>query len=127
MMGRMRQYRVYALSDDIPVLRQNYVSQVSTRDCAMLLEGRYNHSGEKRRGWSVYTLFQGLWSEISPARDLSRASAILASRNDVQSIALSRRKSERLEYFFCPPTEDVLRTIVENAARFLELIDQRRA
>lgn len=127
MTGRMRQYRVYALSDDIPALRQKYVSQFSTRDCAMFFEGRYDHSGEKRRGWSVYTLLEGLRSGISPARDLSRTAAILASRADVQSIALSRRKSERLEYFFCPQNEEVLRAIVENAARLFELIDQRRS
>jgi len=72
-------------------------------------------------------LLQGLWSGISPARGLSRAAAIMAERRDVRSIALSRRKSERLEYFFRPQTEEMLRAVVENAARFLELIDLHRA
>jgi len=127
MLGRMRQYRIYALADDVHGLRQKYASQLSTRDCAMFIEGRYNRSLERKKGWSWpgYTLLEGLCSGISPARDLSKVSAILAARANVQSIALSRRKSERLEYFFCPQNEEVLRAIVENAARLFELIDQK--
>jgi len=125
-MGRMRQYRLYALSDDVQALREKHSLQFSTRDCPMLLQCRYSQSLEKKEGWSGYTLLSGLWSGISPVGDLSKASAILVSRTDVGSIALSRRKSERLEYFFRPRNEEVLKAVVENAARFFELIDLDR-
>jgi len=91
----------------------------------MLLQGRYVRPRGKKGEWAGYTLLQGLWTGISPAEDLSGTAAILAGRTDVQSIALRRRKSERLEYFFRPQTEEMLRAVVENAARLLELIDQR--
>lgn len=122
-MGRMRQYRLYALSDDVQALRQKHSLQFSTCDSPMLLQGRYSQSLEKKKGWSSYTLLRGLWTAISPARDLSQAAAILAGRADVGAIALSRKKSERLEYFFRPRNEEVLKAVVENAARFFELID----
>jgi hypothetical protein len=125
MMGRMRQYRIYALTDDIQGLRQKYPFQFSSCDCSMLLQGRYSRSHEKKSEWAGYTLLRGLWSGISPTEDLSGKATILAGRTDVQSIALSRKKSERLEYFFRPQTEDILRAVVENAARLFELIDQR--
>jgi hypothetical protein len=91
----------------------------------MLLQGRYGRSHGKKKEWAGYTLLRGLWSGISPTEDLSGKATILARTTDVQSVALSRRKSERLEYFFRPQTEEILRAVVENTARFLELIDQR--
>jgi len=123
MMGKMRQYRIYALTDDLKNLKDKYPSQFSRYDCRMLLEGRYNPTYEKSRGWSGYSLLQGLWTGVSPANGLDDAAAKLAARSDVQSIVLSRRKSERLEYFFQPHNEEVLRAVVENAARLFELID----
>lgn len=128
MLGKMKHYRIYALADDVEGLRHKHPSQFSTRDCVMFIEGKCNRSLERKKGWSLsgYTLLKGLWSGISPAGDLSKASARLANRNDVQSIALSRAKAERLEYFFCPQNEKVLRAVVENAARLFELIDREK-
>jgi hypothetical protein len=126
MMGRMRQYRIYTLADDVQGLRQKYPSQFSSHDCSMLLQGRCARPHEKKTEWAGYTLLRGLYPGISPTEDLSEKAAILAGRADVQSIALSRRKLERLEYFFHPTGEEVFRTVVENAAKLFELIDQHR-
>ena len=151
MLGKMRQYRIYALVDDVEGLRQKYPSQFSKRDVQMLLLGRKTKLNRRARakrsidlggGWideygqtrglkatsreGSYTILRGLWAGISPAEDLSNKASLLTRREDVEAICLSRRKSERLEYFFCPRTENVLRALVENAARFFELIDKRR-
>lgn len=126
MMGRMRQYRIYALADDVHSLKQKYASRFSQQDCRMILEGRYNQSQTKRNRWSGYTILGGLGPGISPVGDLSDIAERLAKTRDVRSIALTRRKSERLEYFFQPQSEEVLRTVVENAARLFELIDRHR-
>jgi len=123
-MGRMRQYRIYALADDVEGLRQKYPSCFSSGDIRMLLEGRYSRSAEKMRRWSGYTLLDGLGPGLSPATDLREPAARLAKGSDLRSIALRRRRSERLEYFFQPRSEDILRAVVENAARLFELIDR---
>jgi hypothetical protein len=79
-------------------------------------QGRYEIS---RASW------HGSWLGVSTAQDLSEQASLWSSEDDVQAICLRRGKSERLEYFFCPQKEEVLRATIENAARFFELIDQR--
>ena len=122
MMGRMRGYRIYALTDDVTSLKEKHACQFSHYDCRMFLEGRHNRAYEKSGGWSGYSILQG----ISPADSLSQAANRVAG-SDIQSVVLSRRKSERLEYFFQPRSEEVLRAVVENAARLLELIDRHNS
>ena len=72
-------------------------------------------------------MLDGLGPGLSPATDLTEPAARLAKGNDLQSIALRRRRSERLEYFFQPRNEEVLRAVVENAARLFELIDRHNS
>jgi len=101
-------------------LKEKHACQFSHYDCRMFLEGRHNRA--KSGGWSGYSILQG----ISTTDSLSQAANRVVS-SDVQSVVLSRRKSERLEYFFQPRSEQVLRAVVENAARLLELIDRHNS
>lgn len=138
-LGRMRQYRIYGLADDVQGLRQKYPTQFSDYDVQMLLLERTIISGKrgrmaknKRKRWPVEGRYEisraswhGSWLGVSPAQDLSEQASLWRSEDDVQAICLRRRKSERLEYFFCPQGEEVLRATIENGARFFELIDQK--
>ncbi len=123
MMGRTRQYRIYALTDDVCSLKQQYSSQFSHQDCKMILEVQHRQSQAKRGRGSHYTVLRGAGPLVSPADNLWGTAVSLAKNPDLQSIALRRRKSERLIYYFQPQSEETLRAVVENAARLFELID----
>jgi len=117
-LGKTREFRVYALTDDVLALKKSRPTLFSRNDMHLFLESRLGSGRGVSYGWGGSVSVAG---ELTPA-----AWSLLNSGTTTTGLALSRRKAERLEYFFRPQSEEVLRAVVENAARLFELIDLHR-
>ncbi|MCL0079930.1 DEAD/DEAH box helicase family protein [Dehalococcoidia bacterium] len=117
-LGKTRDFRVYALTDDVLALKESRPTLFSRYDMHLFLKPRLGSGRDLSYGWG---------GSVSAARELTPiARSLLNSGTATTGLALSRRKAERLEYFFRPQSEEVMRAVVENAARLFELIDLRR-
>lgn len=134
--GRMREYRVYALSDDVAGLWRARPDLFSSRPIQLLgeliLAGK---TGKRARPFEAVlaarggreSVFQfGQWFSYTPGDDPSLYIAELRTREDVLGLVFRRRKSERLEYWCKPESTEVLEALAQNSVRFLELLDDGR-
>lgn len=117
MMGRSREYRIYALADDPDSLKRENSNLFAQNDIYMALESRIGQGRNisYKSGRSVTATME------LPPETLS----LLYSETEVRGISLSRKKSEKLEYLFRPQSLEVLKVMIENAARLFELLNRR--